>query len=601
MNEREKYGLSWDESFTDLQIELYCISKGGQWEEEGVTLGFGNSHHYEQARRLIWPELDSHRWWIICRDEILKNKITVLMGPGSSGKTHNAACIYLIEYWAFPHELCLLVSSTDMRSLRLRIWGELTMLWQTGKDRFPFLAGHLLDSKLAITTDVLIDDGDWENRRVRDLRKGLIGIPTVQGGRSVGLGKWVGIKQQRVRLIADEASLMSDNFLSAFANLNKNSDFRAIVCGNPSDILDPLGKAAEPLDGWSSHMEPEKTSVWKTRFLNGTCVNLIGTDSPNFDFPQSEPTRYKYLISREKIADTTSFFSKDSVEYFSQCVGAMKVGTMARRVITRDLCIKFHALEDAVWKGTNRTKVAGLDAAFGGDRAMLGDAEFGEDTNGKIVIKFNPLVIVPISVRENTIPEDQIADYVKNFCQERSIPPENFFHDSTGRGSLGTALARIWSAACNPVEFGGAPSERPVSLDLYVWDPVLRAKRLKTCKEHYSKRVSEFWFSVRYSIESEQIRNLPSDAMEEFCMREWERVRDDKIEIEKKTDMKDRIGRSPDCADCVSIIVEGARRRGFQISKLANHESKNDSMKWLVEMKQKRDKLTQSKQLSYRR
>lgn len=73
----------------------------------------------------------------------------------------------------------------------------------------------------------------------------------VQGGKYVGLGKYAGIKQKRMRLIADEAQFMGLTFLSAFANLDKNPDFRAIVLGNPNDILDPLGKAAEPLDGWS--------------------------------------------------------------------------------------------------------------------------------------------------------------------------------------------------------------------------------------------------------------------------------------------------------------------------------------------------------------
>ena len=62
--------------------------------------------------------------------------------------------------------------------------------------------------------------------------------------------------------------------------------------------------------------------------MSGRCVNLIGTDSPNFDFPAHQPARYKYLISREKIADTLSFFPKESIDYYSQCIGSMKIGTM---------------------------------------------------------------------------------------------------------------------------------------------------------------------------------------------------------------------------------------------------------------------------------
>src|SRR6185295_14856319 len=301
-----KYGLQWPDNALDIQIEMHMIRNGGRWTDKTGTYGLGNSYHYEQMRKILWPHLDDHRWHSLCRDEILRagTTVTVLMGPGSSGKTHEASWIYLVEYFCFPQETCVLVSSTDIRGLRLRVWGEITMLWEMATKKFDFLSGHLIDSRIAITTDSLDEDDDDV---VRDMRKGIVGIPTVQNGKFIGLGKWVGIKQKRVRLIADEASMMGSTFLSAFANLNKNESFQAIVLGNPNDLLDPLGKAAEPKDGWTEeYLEAEKTKVWDTRFMNGRCVNLIGLDSPNMDFPEDQPTRYKYLISRKKIQETLS-------------------------------------------------------------------------------------------------------------------------------------------------------------------------------------------------------------------------------------------------------------------------------------------------------
>lgn len=584
----EKYGARWPASATDLEIEMVCIRKGGHWTKDGRDCGAGLPHHYEEMRRLIWPELDDHRWHRVCRDSILANKVTVLMGPGSSGKTHEAACTYLCEYLVFPKDTCVLVSSTDMRGLRLRVWGEINMLWEKAHERFPWLPGHLIDSKLAICTD------DLDEEKARDLRKGIIGIPCIQNGKFVGLGKYAGIKQKRMRLIADEAQFMGGAFLSAFANLNKNEDFRAIILGNPNDPLDPLGKAAEPLDGWTGHLEPDKTAVWKTRFMDGVCVNLIGTDSPNFDFPPEQPTRYKYLISREKIANTLSFFPKDSIEYYSQCVGAMKIGTLSRRVITRDLCRQFHALDDVIWRGAPTTKIYALDAAYGGDRCVGGWIEFGPDISGKIILFVHPPQIIPIRIATNVEAEDQIAARVKEDCLAAGVPPENMFHDATGRGSLGTALARVWSAQTNPVEFGGKPTERPVSLDHFVFDPVLRARRLKLCSEHYSKFVTELWYSVRYCVEAGQMRNLPEDVMEEGCMREWTLVKGDRRELETKEDMKERVGRSPDLFDWLAIAVEGARRRGFQISKLGNQEDDVKQIEWLEDLqraaRERRDK-----------
>lgn len=595
-----KYGINFGEGVIDLQAEMHMIQNEGYVTVNGKKLGKGLVYHYEQMRRIIWPELDDHRWHRVCRDEIVKNKITVIIGPGSSGKTHSAAWLYLCEYWCFPQETCVLVSSTTIQKLRMVIWGEMTMLWQKGIDRFPeLLTGHLLDSKIAITTDD-IDDGDFEERRVRDMRKGIVGIPCIQGGKFVGLAKFLGIKQKRVRLIADEASAMGESFLSAFSNLNNNEDFRAIVIGNPNDPLDPLGKAAEPIDGWGSHMEPTKTDIWKTRFMNGTCINLIGTDSPNFDFPADQPTRYKYLISKEKIAQTLSFFSRDSVEYYSQCVGVMKISLLSHRVLTRDLCRQFRANEPAVWQGSDRTKIAGLDSSYGGDRCALTHCEFGKEAvSGNVVAMLYPIVIVPIRANPDRTPEDQIADFCKNYCNQHGIPPENFFHDSTGRGTLGTSLARVWSSACNPVEFGGSPTERPVSLSLYIYDEKEGRKRLKTCKEHYSKLVTEFWYSVRYCVEGSQLRGLPEDAMDEFCMRDWRYVGANKIEIETKSEMKERVGRSPDLADCISIVIEGCRRRGFQMVKALNEEEKDEDKEWMRNLFQKQKQLAANYTLTY--
>lgn len=587
-----KYNAYWPNGTSDLRIEMSCIQNGGCWTIGNRVCGKGLEYHYNAMREILWPHLDNHRWVELCLHEVTNSNVTVLMGAGSTGKTHFASWWALCDYYCFPEHTCILISSTDLRGLELRVWGEIKSLHSFATDRFD-LPGHLIDSKHAISTD-LIDEGS-----IRDLRKGIIGIPCIQNGKFVGLGKYLGIKQKRMRLIADEAQFMGATFLNAFANLGQNVDFKAMVLGNPNDVLDPLGRAAEPKDGWASHMEPEKTSVWDTRFMNGRCVNLIGTDSPNFDDPPGSPTRFPYLISREKIANTLSFFPKDSPDYFSQCIGAMKVGQMLKRVLSRDLCIKFHALETEVAWEAGTIKIGALDAAYGGDRCVGGHIEFGKSVEGRIMLLIHKPHIVPIRVTAGQEPEDQISEWVKEYCRKNSILAENFFHDSTGRGSLGTALARHWSPMCNPVEFGGNPTTRPVSLDLFIWDDKLRRRRLKRCDEHYSKFVTELWFSVRYGVEADQIRGMPEEVMEEFCMREWITVRGDRKELEKKEDMKTRVGRSPDFADWCSIGIEGARRRGFMINRLVNSEEQQRNRDWLDKL-QKEASTHRTSQLTYR-
>lgn len=595
-----KYGIScnvanYTEQEKFLAIEMEVIRRGGKTESN-----LGLAHHYKEACKIIWTHLDWHRWMDLCNDEIRRPnaKLTVLAGAGSTGKTLIGGWQYLLEYYCNPKSTLVLISSTDMRGLELRVWGSIKSLHEIAVQKFPWLPGHLIDSKHCISTD----DIDEDEMSVRDLRKGVIGIPTVQGSKSVGLQKWIGIKQTHLRLVADEAQMMSGNFLSAFSNLNNNVDFQAIILGNPCDILDPLGIAAEPVDGWSGHMEPKKTSCWDTKFFNGRCINLVGTDSPNFDFPNDEPAKFPYLVSHKKIEETLSAFPKDSFEYYSQCIGVMKISQMSRRIATRDLCKQFNASEKAIWDGSGTTKIAALDAAYGGDRCVGGHAEFGKCFDGKVRLMFYEPHIVPVRFHGDSpmAEEDSISEYEKNFCESKNVSPENFYHDSTGRGSLGTSLARRWSASCNPVEFGGKPTTRPVTMDTLITDKATGEKRLKRCDEHYSKFVTELYYSFRLAIEADQIRGLPEEVMNELCMRQWSRVANDKIEAESKSEMKIRTRKSPDLADWAVIILEGARRQGFQISKLGNDAIRGRSMDdILLEDEREMDKIVASQLLSH--
>src|SRR5688572_9012810 len=158
MTSVETFGLKWPAGASQLQIEMFFVKHHGFYTNKaGEQIGLGLSAHLERMRRIIWPELDGEhtgqRWHKVCRDTIASHKVTVLMGPGSSGKTHEAAWIALCMWLSDPENTCVMVSSTDMRGLRLRVWGELSTLWQTAIERFDYLPGHMLDSKLAITND----------------------------------------------------------------------------------------------------------------------------------------------------------------------------------------------------------------------------------------------------------------------------------------------------------------------------------------------------------------------------------------------------------------------------------------------------------------
>ena len=106
---------------------------------------------------------------------------------------------------------------------------------------------------------------------------------------------------------------------------------------------------------------------------------------------------------------------------------------------------------------------------------------------------------------------------------------------------------------------------------------------------------------MRYAIEAEQFRELPDEIILEGCMREYSTVAGDKIEVEPKEDLKERLGKSPDLFDALAISLEGARQRGFMISRLGlDLDGDDDGLEWLSDKRREHEKLLRSKQLVLR-
>lgn len=415
---------------------------------------------------------------------------------------------------------------------------------------------------------------------------------------------YAGIKQNYIIFVADELAFMPPTFLGCLPNMFQNPHVKVIGSGNPKhDRYDQLGLAAEPIGGWESLGEIKKTTVWDIRFHKGKCVNLVGTDSPNFDVADGVTPPYPRLISRETVNRVEARWKRGSLEWSKQCSGVMHIGMVGNRVLTREICDEHKAFEKAVWKDQHRTRIGFLDPAWGGvdaDRCVWGWLEFGEDQHGVQIIRLNDPIVFPIMTGISIPPEDQIALAVQKESKTFNIPVENIFYDSTGKGTLGYAFARIFGSSTPvPIAFDGKASNRPVRHDLFIMDNK-GIRRLKTCYEHYSKFVTELWFSVRYAVECEQIREISEATVSEFSMREYYEVAGDRIEVEPKTDTKERMGESPDLADAVSVGIEGARQRGFRIRRLGEDiEEDSNGFQWLKDRVRKHDSLIRGKQLQY--
>ena len=140
----------------------------------------------------------------------------------------------------------------------------------------------------------------------------------VEGHPSYSVGGCVvhncGIKNKRLRAIFDEAQFCPRSFVDSISNLNKNTDFKCIVSGNPKDTTDALGAICEPaahLGGWDGGIDQTGgTKMWETRFPRGVCIQLVGTDSPNLDGKMgipSSPSSKLMRISRSTARTACNF------------------------------------------------------------------------------------------------------------------------------------------------------------------------------------------------------------------------------------------------------------------------------------------------------
>lgn len=567
-----KYGLPWRDDSHPLQIEMEFCKKGGYLTVNGRQYGEGLFYHMKAMQSLIWPEDDHHRWSDVILHGILDNRITILMGARDSAKTYTTSKWVLCDYFLFPEETLILMTSTNIRGLELRVWGAIKRLHERARKRFPWLAGNVADSKHGLFTDN-IKSGD----EIRDMCKGILCIPCLGSqGEYMGdsLRDFCGIKQKRRRLVGDELQFIPADYLKVLDSMDKN-DFHFVGAGNPiADNGHALDRVSEPVAGWDSLGAVTKTSSWKNKY-NGVTINLVGIDSPNFD--QETINRFSYLVDQGDVDRVSKRpGGKDSIEWWSQIMGVRKAGAVSNRVLTVAEIEGYGGFKDCIWVGGGTTKVYAIDAGFGGDPCVRTWVEFGEEVGGSQVIDFGDQKIIPIHISSNLTAEKQIARYAKADCDTLGIPAAHVYFDAGMYATLAVEMAREMSPEVNAVNFGGTATERPVSTDTMILDARTGQKRLKTWYEHVSKFVTELWFVVRLLAQCRQMRRFPRQAAEEFGRRQWKYVHGDRYELESKDDYKLRYdGESPNFADSVVIAVEGARRLGFMIESLPEYQNAN--------------------------
>jgi len=519
-----KYGLWWGANTDTAALELHMISKGGKWDKaDGTSAGEGLYHHFRKFQEIVWPDRIwevgpfKNYWADQCLDVFIKNTYIGVMGCAASGKSDSFGCNVLTDWYGHSSHMTVLVSSTEREMLELRIWGMIKKYHKWAKRDRSWIPGNLIEGKQRIITDAR-----EEFTEGRDFKNGVMGVACKKGNQYVGLGSMIGIHNKMVTLVADEANLMPRAFLDSTANLSKCERFKLIALGNPNETTNAHGAVCEPdvsIGGWEGGIDQSPgTKTWKTRWPNGVCLQLPGSDSPNMAAPAEEPPPFPFLVTREQMQNDAEIWGVDDWHYTMMNEARMPRGQGSRRVLTRQACVKFGAFEKPKFRDTRITKIAFLDAAFrgvGGDRCIFGELNFGleiEDEDaplnvssmtsgiisqesklpkGRQIVALIDITQIQIeATKESESPEDQITQFVKKELANRGIEHGNFFYDAGMRTSLVTAMARHGMIHTESIDCGGKPSEDFVSSEIQ-----------KRCCDYYSKFVTELWYSVRYVVE----------------------------------------------------------------------------------------------------
>lgn len=534
----QRYGAWWPQHTADWAIELFCFRGLNTAGMEVLS----KEQHFKNAAQMFFHKKSENFIWHPWAEDMLfeccHNKFVGFAGCGSSGKSEFMAVWALLNWLSAPFHTLSLVTSTSIRDAKKRVWGAIQRYWPCIKAVAP---GKLADTPTPAI--YAIRNGE------RMEQAGVYLIPAEAKKTSEVTGKMRGMKAHRVIVAADELSELGHAFLdTALSNLSNNPELHICAAANPVSYYDPFGRFVEPVDGWGSiSVNDEK---WETK-IGGVCLHLDALKNPNYLAGEN-----KWPIQRwEKIDEARERLGEDNPIFWRDYRGFWPPQAVSKAIYSEAEIVRFQADQKPVWKGRVE-RVAGIDPSFvsGGDRCVLYLGSYGQSKDGADQVSFDEFHFLD---EEASNPEPrtfQIARKIQEIITKAGVPWRNVGVDVTGGGvPFCDALATVCSSnEFLRVHFGGAPSSR--SLSAYDSTPG---------DEKYVNKVTELWFGAKEFLQNGQLRGVGPDLAKEMTSRNYDTRKSGsmKVVVESKTDMKARIGRSPDIADAAFVMLDVVRER----------------------------------------
>lgn len=540
------------------------LNASGGWDVIGHSIppcsyltaavyGFKNSVEPSKMERFFWaiaeviwnnedlpePLLEKNPWSEKIIRACCREKYIAIGGAASSGKSHIVGAWGIVQWLAAPQETMILITSTDLKGAKQRVWKSIIDMLNVA-DGLPIKQRNSVGSANFVDSSGKVLES-----------AGLMIVAAGNGKEHEAAGKLIGLHQKRIVLIVDEMSELSSSIMHAgLSNLANNEMFQMIGMSNPNSRFDPFGIWAEPKNGWDS-IVVERDYHWKTRW-GGYYLRLDGERSPNIEAGE---VLYPYLPTADKLHDAKSHLGENSRGYLRMYRAVFFDSDEAEGIYNEADLQRSGALHQVQLQRS--VKIAACDPAFtsGGDRSILVIGEIGYDNTGQFVLQFTDFIHMRDDATLKSIPRThQIVRKIKEECQKRNIQAYDFGIDATGAGNpFADVLAGEWSPDFLRVQFGGKASDLRAA-----------ANSRQTGKELYYNRVTELWFSGKDLIRCKQIKGITPDLAREMCSRNFDTIKGNGgllMRVESKTDLKSRMGFSPDYADAAFVLVELARQR----------------------------------------
>lgn len=485
------------------------------------------------------PLMVKHPWAEEMIRAVIRNKYVAIGGAANSGKSHTMAAWGILNWLAAPRDTLVLLTSTTLREARKRIWGSVVSLLMVIEGAPIRIRDSIGNAAYETESGNLIE------------RAGLSLIAAEKSKTKEAIGKFIGLKQKRLILIADELSEVSPAIIQAsLSNLSKNERFELVGLSNPNSRFDAFGEWSTPDGGWEA-VDTNTSYGWKTKW-GGEYVRFDAERSPNVI---ADETIYPWLPTTEKLNEDKALLGQQSRGYMRMVRAVFFDGGEDETIYNESELTRSGAMSSVDWEGTP-IPIAGLDPAFtnSGDRCILYTGLVGYDKTGQYVCELGEPIQLNDDATNKAVPRTyQIVKMVKEACQKRKITPTNIAVDATGAGApFCDVLAGEWSDEILRVSFGGKASDRRVS-----------ASSKLVGSELYVNRVSELWFVGKEFCRTKQLFGIKGELAQEMTGRQYEMVKGGtlRMKIESKPEYKSRYGRSPDIADAAFLCLDLARQR----------------------------------------